>query len=105
MSAFGIGTNDNAIESGELCGRQINIACKAWFTSQGSAKPLSFKFQGDDGMMQTVGDLCVICSEDKCYSGIPSREYRCKAVMGGLLHEFKLIFYLEESRWVMVVPQ
>lgn len=105
MPAFGIGINGDAADSGEICGRQVDIACKAWFTSQGHAKPLSFKFQGDDGMIQTIQDVCVICSEEKYYSGIPSREYRCRAIIGGLLHEFRLIFYIEECRWVMVIPE
>jgi len=48
MSAFGIGTNTEKADSGTLTGRQIKIACKAWFTSSGVIKPLSFKFEGDD---------------------------------------------------------
>lgn len=105
MGAFGIGTNVDAIENGELRGRQIEIACKAWFTSRGEASPLSFKFQGDDGLIQTIHDVHVVCSEDKYYSGIPSREYRCRAIIGGLVHEFKLIFYVETCKWVMVVME
>ena len=35
MSAFGIGTNTEKADSGTLTGRQIKIACKAWFTSSG----------------------------------------------------------------------
>ncbi|CUP48099.1 Uncharacterised protein [Hungatella hathewayi] len=32
-------------------------------------------------------------------------EYACRAVIGGLTQEFKLIFYPEEGRWVMVLPE
>lgn len=103
MSAFGIGTNVTQTNAGELRGRQINIACKTWFTSTGSASPLSIKFEGDDGIIQIVPDICVMCAEDKNYSGIASKEFSCKAIIGGLMHEFKLIFYLEECRWVMIV--
>ena len=105
MSAFGIGTNTEKADSGTLTGRQIKIACKAWFTSSGVIKPLSFKFEGDDGMMQTVNHVTVRFGEEKCYSGIPSMEYACRAVIGGPTQEFKLIFYPEEGRWVMVLPE
>lgn len=104
MAAFGIGTNTAPPEAGPIRGRQIPIACKAWFTSGGSARPLSFKFQGDDGLLQTVGDVAVDYSEEKNYDGIPSREYGCRAVIGGLIHEFKLVFYPERCQWVMVLP-
>ena len=104
MSAFGIGTNAERADSGLLAGRQIKIACKAWFTSTGAIQPLSFKFEGDDGMMQTVNHVAVRFGEEKYYSGIPSMEYACRAVIGGLT-QFKLIFYPEEGRWVMVLPE
>ena len=105
MSAFGIGTNMESFDSGAIRGRQIQIACKTWFTSNGSVKPLSFKFEGDDGMIQTVGAVSVSYSEDKNYSGILSREYGCRAVIGGLMHEFKLVFFPEECRWIMILPE
>lgn len=105
MAAFGIGTNAEKADSGPLVGRQIKIACKAWFTSSGSVLPLAFKFEGDDGMLQTVNHVTVQYSEEKYYAGIPSSEYVCRAVIGGLTQEFKLIFYPEEGRWIMVLPE
>lgn len=104
MSAFGIGTNVRELDSGNVRGRQIAIACKIWFTSTGSPRPLSFKYEGDDGMLQSVAISEIISSEDKNYAGIPSKEYCCRAIIGGLLHEIKLIFYIEACRWVMVLP-
>ena len=32
-------------------------------------------------------------------------EYACRAVIGGLTQEFKLIFYPEEGSGVMVLPK
>ena len=91
MSAFGIGTNAERADSGLLAGRQIKIACKAWFTSTGAIQPLNH--------------VTVRFREEKYYSGIPSMEYVCRAVIGGLTQEFKLIFFPEEGRWVMVLPE
>jgi hypothetical protein len=103
MSKFGIGTNVNDIDSGVIRGNIYNIACKIWFTSNCSPLPLSFKFEGDDGIIQTVSSLNVKYTEDKNYSGIPVKEYSCEALIGGILRRFKLIFYMEACKWVMVI--
>lgn len=103
MSVFGIGTNENRTDSGSVKGQTYAVACKTWFTATGSARPISFKFQGDDGQIQTVDNLTIKYAEDKNYSGIPSREYGCEAIIGGLKHNFRLIFYIEECKWVMAL--
>jgi len=103
MSAFGIGTNVKENDSGKLNGKTYNIACKAWFTASCSPRPLSLKFEGDDGIIQTISDITIKCSEDKNYNGIPSKEFQCDAIIGGIRLEFKLVFYMESCKWVMVV--
>lgn len=82
-----------------------HIACKTWFTATQSVRPLSFKFEGDDGLIQTVNNLTVKYSEDKNYGGIPSKEYGCEAVIGGIRQDFLLIFYMEACKWVMVLEE
>lgn len=89
-------------DSGQPAGKMYHIACKTWFTSTGNLRPLSFKFEGDDGGIHTVSDLTVHYSEDKRYSGIPSKEYGCEAVIGGVRREFRLIFFCEACIWVMM---
>lgn len=103
MGTFGIGTNVSDINSGEIRGKMYPIACKVWFTASCSLRPLSFKFEGDDGTIQTVSNISVKCSEEKNYSGIPSKEFVCESIIGGLLQEFKLIFFSEDCKWVMVI--
>ena len=76
-------------DSGEIRGKQYRIACLTWFTA--------------DGTIQAVNEIKVNYSEEKYYSGIPSKEYSCEAVIGGLLRNFKLVFYMEASQWVMLV--
>ena len=84
-------------------GKMYHIACKIWFTATGSLRPLSFKFEGGDGSIQCVNDMTILYSEEKNYSGIASKEYGCEAIIGGLLREFKLIFYCEACKWVMLI--
>lgn len=100
---FGIGTNTEMTDAGVLSGRQFEVACDCWFTSKCSSLPRLIKFEGEDGEIQTVRDIQVITTENKNYSGIPSIEYLCKAVIGGIMQEFKLVFFQTECRWVLIV--
>ena len=77
-------------------GTRYEIACMTWFTSTGKTMPRYFKFEDDSGTIQTV-------TEEKKYCGIPSREYGCKAIIGGLNREFRLIFYQDNCKWVMLI--
>ena len=95
--------NIRGVDSGIPKGNMYHIACSAWFTSTGQTMPRYFKFEDDAGEVQTVKDILVKYTEEKNYSGIPSREYGCEAVIGGLIREFKLIFFLEACKWVMLV--
>ncbi len=90
-------------DSGSPQGKLYHIACKTWFTAGGAAMPLSFKFEDDSGELRTVRDLTVKYTEEKNYSGIPSREFVCESIIGGFLREFRLIFYCESCLWVMLI--
>jgi len=103
MGVFGIGTNAKDINSKEPQGKMYHVACKVWFTASCSPRPLSLKFEGDDGIIQTVSEIIIKCSEDKNYNGIASKEFQCDAIIGGLKREFKLIFYMESCKWVMII--
>lgn len=103
MSAFGIGVNCDPTEDEPVKGRVYDIACDCWFTSTHKIMPRMFKVKGDDEQIQTVKDIQVIHSEKKNYAGIPSIEFQCQAIIGGLIRGFRLIYYLTECRWVMVL--
>lgn len=103
MPAFGIGTNTQDTDCGEIKGQMFHIACMAWFPAYNNPIPVSFKFVGEDGSCQSVRDISVIEDEEKNYSGIPSREYKCKAFIGGLERAFKLVYFTEKYKWVMVI--
>lgn len=103
MSIFGIGTNTNMTEAGVIVGKQFEVACDCWFTSKCIARPVLVKFAGEDGEIQTIKNIQIHVTENKNYSGIPSIEYTCSAIIGGLMREFKLIFFQAECKWIMVV--
>lgn len=90
-------------DSGILRGKIYHIACKSWTTSDGIVMPLSFKFEGDDGSMIHVSNIQIDYCEDKNYSGIPSKEFGCEAIIGGLIRNFRLILYCEACKWIMLV--
>lgn len=103
--SLGVDTNTEQQDSGSIKGTIYTIACKTWFTASQSVRPLSFKFEGDDGSIQTVINLTIKYTEDKNYNGMPSKEYGCEAVIGGIRQSFKLIFYLEACKWIMVLEE
>ena len=86
-------------------GKMYHIACKSWSTSEGKVLPLSFKFEGDDGSIILVSNIQTHYCEDKNFSGIPSKEFGCEAIIAGLIRNFKLILYCEACKWVMLVPE
>lgn len=103
MPSFGINTNQNIRDSGEIRGRAYNIACKVWFPTNSKPYPLSFKFEGDDGIISSVSDLNIKYMENKVYYGNKSIEYRCEAIIGGLKKDFKIIYDILDSRWILVI--
>ena len=55
MSIFGIGTNTQETDNGELKGQMYHIACMAWFPAYSKDPiPVSFKFMGDDGSLSLI---------------------------------------------------
>ena len=103
MGVFGIGTNVRSIDSGIIRGNTYPIACMAWYTPDRPPRPLLFKFEGEDGILQTITDIKIHCTDDKTYDGEQVNEYVCDAIIGGIRFGFKLIFYVVSCKWVMVV--
>jgi hypothetical protein len=103
MGVFGIGTNVKRIDSGIIRGKTYPIACMAWYAPDRPPCPLIFKFEGEDGILQTITGVKINCTDYKCYYGEQVNEYKCDAVLGGIRYGFKLIFYKMDNRWVMIV--
>jgi len=103
MGVFGIGTNVKRINSGIIRGTIYPIACMAWYAPGSPPRPLLFKFEGEDGILQTITDIKIHYTDDKIYDGEQVNECRCDAIIGGIRFGFKLIFYVISCKWVMVV--
>lgn len=81
--------------------RQMDVACDCWFTSRGETMPRALKFPDENGELVMIREIKVDCSEKKYYCGVPAVEYRCRINFRGIEMPVRLIFYLEECRWVM----
>ena len=98
--SMGIGTNARKPDEGKLKRDSLcEIACGVWFTSTGTAMPKMIKYQDDEGMIRSIGQIHVQTREKKYYCGIPIHEYRCSTVAQGQEHLFRLYYYAEENRW------
>ncbi len=79
----------------------MDVACDCWFTSRGETMPRALKFPDENGIMRMVKEIQVLSSEKKYYCGIPAVEYDCRIAFEGKWMPVRLVFYLEECRWVM----
>lgn len=104
--AFGIGGRESRVFDGFESkdgnrNRQMDVACECWFTSRGDTIPLAIKFPDEHGEYVMIKDVQVDCAEKKYYCGVPAVEYQCRIPLNGRIMSARLIFYLEECRWVM----
>ncbi len=75
----------------------------AWYTPGLAPRPLLFKFDNQEGVIQIVSELKIKSTYDKCYDGSSVTEYKSEAVIGEIRYGFKLIFYTMDNRRVMVI--
>lgn len=107
--AFGVGGRESKVfhDGFEMKNkgrsRQMDVACECWFTSRGETIPLALKFPDENGELVMIREIRVDCAEKKFYCGIPAVEYCCRILYNGKELPVRLIFYLEECRWVMEV--
>lgn len=108
--AFGIGGRESQVfqtgyESKDAKGtrrrRQMDVACDCWFTSRGETMPRALKFPDENGELVMIREIRVETSEKKYYCGVPAVEYACRIAFRGREMPVRLVFYLEECRWVM----
>lgn len=99
---FDMGTDWGRPDAGRLKGMQREIACKCWYTVSGRSMPLMFQVRDEEGQVHTIRDIRVLYSEKKRYAGVPTVEYACSIAYHGMRREVKLVFFVEENRWVLI---
>lgn len=90
-------------EAGKLKGVQTEIACECWFTSQGRTIPKLIKIMDSEGVIHSIDSIQVFYSEEKNYSGIKTIEHLCNLKIGNMEYTVKLIFKVEECKWVIIM--
>ena len=98
---FRIEYGEKEADEGKLKREQRDVACDCWFTSGGKMIPRFLKYCDEEGIIRQIRDIRVVYTQERRYCGIPAREYRCEAEIGGRLREFILRFWMEECRWQM----
>lgn len=99
---FRLGEIADPTEAGRIKGIQREIACDCWFTSRGRSIPKMIKIMDEEGMIHTINEIQILCSEEKTYSGIHTVEHVCRIVLGEYCEIVKLIYTKENCRWVLV---
>ena len=83
--------------------KEMEVACKCWFTSGGKMQPLMIKYQDEQGEIHTIKEILVHSREDKNLMTSPQTEFNVTINCQGIGMEVKLIFYKRECKWIMVV--
>lgn len=97
--AFPTSYNVNEIDFGKIKDELREVACCAWFTSEGEVKPIMMKIQGTDGEIFRVDNIKTIYCEKLVYFGEPVMKYGCTAVVGEFSPEFKLYYLSKQNKW------
>lgn len=100
--AFGTDIHMEKADEGRLRGKQEEIAVGCWFNSRGETSLQLMKYQDASGEIHTIRHIQVLHKAEKNYNGIPTLEYVCLMEEEGYQTRIKLIFFLEEHRWVMI---
>ena len=82
--------------------KEMEIACKCWFTSKGDMHPLMFKYQDDEGVIHTITEIQVHSRKEIDLIASPCTEFDVSVNCQGIYIKAKLIFYKKDCRWVMV---
>lgn len=101
--AFGIGTNTEVLDCGEIAENLEEVAVKCWFTSTGKAMPLMMKIKTNEEEIITIDDIHVIKSDKQWYAGIYNIKYYCEAMVQGRMLGFILYFCPEECAWKLQI--
>lgn len=78
------------------------IACMAWFPVGKDPFPVSFKFKDDDGVIQAVNNISIHSINIESPASFQVNEYKCKAIICGLMREFKIRYYLKSYEWFVI---
>lgn len=103
--AFGMANNTQQLDTGIAGKREMEIACKCWFTSKGKMQPLMFKYQDEQGEIHTIKEIQIHSREEKNLIVSPYTEFGVTINCQGIYVKAKLIFYKKECRWAMVIGQ
>jgi len=92
----------NSIISRECKDGRRQIACKVWFPVGKDPFPISFKFKDDNDEIQMVNNISIYNIDVRCTAGFQTNVYNCKAVICGLMRNFRIIYYLKTYEWFVL---
>jgi len=103
VMAFGMVDRVQEFHMGTARKKEMEIACKCWFTADGKMQPLMFKYQDGQGEIHTISEIMVHSREDRDLLASPQTRFRVTVNCQGIGVEAELVYYKKECKWVMVV--
>lgn len=75
--------------------REAAVMC--WFPTEGDPLPISMKFKDDEDEIISVKNIRIKTTNDI----LQGKEYRCEAIISGIMYGFSLTFYTRDCRWLL----
>lgn len=85
-----------------IIGTQKDAAVNCSFTANGRTIPRICRIEGEEGEIITIDNIRIIKVEHKLYAGIPATKHWCEAEHNGIMKQFYLVFYPNDSKWKLI---
>ncbi len=85
-------------------GHYKKVAVGCWFTSTGRAIPQMLKYEDEEGVRHTIGQIQVRKTNQEQAAGFLLQRYECSALIYGTYKTFYLLYHPGENTWDMVLP-
>lgn len=79
------------------------IACLAWFPTDSIPYPKLCKVEDDEGEVQLIKDIIVNSIESHKVGWDQANEYKCQAVINGIMRKFKIVYYYNSYEWFIII--
>lgn len=78
-----------------------SIEMVAWFSEQGTPKPVRFRIKEQDDLWKVIKIDHIIETETTNIAGIKAFVYKCQSVIDGIEKRYELKYELDKCKWVL----
>ncbi|MDP4144401.1 MAG: hypothetical protein Q8936_07955 [Bacillota bacterium] len=73
----------------------------AWFTEEGTPKPIRFRICNEDDTYSVIKIDRIICSNLEKLAGNPMLIFKCQSIIKGVERVYELKYELNSCKWIL----